>query len=257
MALKGSFDHPDDAPEFLRDHVVEKEGKWVLDVEGYVSKETLDSFRTNNRQLKNEGDKLKKDLELLHKQFTDTETRYAGVDPEEYRAMKAAPTDVQKQIAEAEARLKASYEKTYGEQFAREQARTKEAEAKFHHALIANEVALAAPGVGVQETALEDLQTRASRVFRVTEGKVVPFRGEDPLYSEKEPSQFLSMKEWLGGLQKEYPHYFKPSAGGGAGGGLGGRSQNGRPVIPASDQRAFIARLEDIASGKVEVDLNA
>jgi hypothetical protein len=247
------YDSQDDAPEPLREHLVEKDGKWILDVEGYVTKDMLNEFRTNNRALNRDKEKLQKDYEALQTEHAEFQGKYKDIDPDEYKSLKAAPTDIQKQITEVEARLAKKYEGMFAER----DAVAKANEMKFHHALISNEVAMAAPKVGIHETALEDLQTRASRVFRVTEGKVVPFQGEDPIYSDREPSRFLSMEEWLGGLSKTYPHYFKSSSGGGANNGLGGQSRNGRNVVAASDSKAFLQNLEKIARGEVEVDMSA
>ena len=89
------------------------------------------------------------------------------------------------------------------------------------------------------------------------DGKPVPFEGDNPRYSEKEPSKLLGMEEWLGTMMREFPHYAKPSSGGGAVGGIGGRIHNGRMVIPASDSTAFIANLDKIAKGEIEVDMSA
>jgi hypothetical protein len=253
MALKGSFDRQEDVPEFLREHAVEHDGRWVLEVEGFASKPIIDEMRASNRTMKTENDTLKKDLDVLKTQFTDVQTRYKDVDLDEYKLLKAAPTDVQKEIAAAEKRWQAKLEEQVGE----ERKRREVAEQRYQQEQIGNEVAKYLPKVGAWESALDDLKGHAIKTFKMIDGKTVPFDGDTPRYSEKEPSKLLGMEEWLGTMMREYPHYAKPSSGGGAAGGIGGRIHNGRMVIPGSDSKAFIANLEKIAKGEVEVDLSA
>src|ERR1043166_2261184 len=104
MAVRGIYEKPDDAPEALREHLIQKDNRYLLDVEGFVTKDTLDEFRTTNRTLNREREKLQKDLEGMQAQLNDVQTRYKDVDPDEYRSLKSAPGDLQKQIAEAETR---------------------------------------------------------------------------------------------------------------------------------------------------------
>jgi hypothetical protein len=257
MALKGIYDAQDDIPAPLREYALEKEGKWVLDVEGYVTKDTLDSFRTNNRKLNNDNEKLKKDLEALQTSLVEVQTKFKDIDPDEYKALKTAPSDIQKQIAEAEGRIKHTYEQTYGARFAEFEARAKEAEQKLHMETIKAEIAKWAPKVGVRDTAIEDIQRRAIETFQILDGKPVPMQGTEPRYSEKSPSKYMEPEEWISSLVPTHPHYFEASSGGGATGGLGGRSMNGHRVIAASDKRSFLNNLEAIAKGTVEVDLEA
>lgn len=257
MALKGIYDSLEDAPEPLREHLVQKDKKFVLDVEGYATKDTLDEFRSNNRNLNRERDQLKKDIETMQAQLAEVQTRYKDVDPDEYKSLKAAPTDVQKQIAEAEGRIKHTYEQTYGARFAEFEARAKEAEQKLNTEKIKAEVAKWAPKVGVEDTAIDDVQRRAIEVFQILDGTPVPMQGTEPRYSEKSPSKYMDPEEWITTLIPTHPHYFKPSSGGGTSGGVGGRSMNGRPMVAASDSKAFLANLEQIATGKIEVDMNA
>jgi hypothetical protein len=260
MALRGIYDRLEDAPEGLREHLVHKENKYVLDVEGYATKEVLDEFRGTNRELKRTNEKLVKDFEGLQAQFGDLQARYKDVDPEEYRTLKASPTDVQKQIAEAEGRIKHTYEQTYGAKFAEYETRAKEAEQRLHTEKIKTEIAneaLSKPQLGVRKTSLRNLQRDALEVFQIIDDRPVPTRNGEPLYSEKSPSQYMSMEEWITAQASVNPDYFENSSGGGATGGLNGRTVNGRRVIAASDTRAWNANLKEIAEGKVEVDMNA
>ena len=241
--LKSLYDTLDAIPEILREHAQEKDGKFVLDIEGMIQRKDLDEWRTNNRNLKRE-------LDTLKPQLADLQEKYKDIDLEDYARVKAGTGDVQKQIADVEKRLKAQFDTNV----AQERSARAAAEAKFHLAQISNAVTLIAPKVGIQDTAIEDVQARAMRTFSMVDGAMVAMKGDEPIYSEKEPAKLLSIEEWAGGLAKDFPHYFKSSSGGGAGGGAGGRRMNGQQVIPMSDQKSFLANLEKIAKGEVHVD---
>jgi hypothetical protein len=252
MALKGMYDRPDDIPEYLREHATEQNGRWVLEVEGYASKPIIDEMRQNNRVMRTENDTLKKDLETIRAQFGEWQTRYKDIDPDEYKILKAAPTDVQKEIAAAEKRWHAKFDEELG----KERKLREAAELRTQQEQIGNEIAKYAPKAGAEESAIEDIQRRAIGVFKIIDGKPVAFDGENPRYSEKEPSKLLPITEWVDKTLMDYPHYAKRSSGAGAGGGFP-RGLNGHQVIPASDNRAFIQNLERIAKGEVEVDLSS
>jgi hypothetical protein len=257
MALKAIYESIDDVLEPLREHVVEKDGKFVLDVDGYVAKDTLNQFRTNNRVLNREKEQLQKDLEMAQAQLTEVQAKYKDIDLDEYKTLKDAPTDIQRQLAESEARLKMTYDKNYGERIAQLEADNKAKEQKFQMEKIKSEVARLGPGLGVKTTSIHNLQRDAAEVFAIIDDQPVPLHKGEPLYSEKSPSRFMDMAEWIPTQVPVNPDYFESSSGGGANGGLGGVSRNGHRVIPASDSRAILNNLEAVASGKMEVDLSA
>jgi hypothetical protein len=252
MALKGMYARQEDIPDLLREHAVEHNGQWVLEVEGYASKPIIDEMRANNRTMRTENETLKADLAKAQGAFGEFQKKFEGIDPEEYKILKAAPTDVQKEIAAAEKRWHARLE----EQVGAERKLREAAELKFQQEQIGNEVAKYAPKAGAEDTAIEDIQRRAIGHFRIVDGKPVAFDGDTPLYSEKEPSKLLTITEWVDKTLIDFPHYAKRSSGAGVGGGIQ-RGLNGRPVIPASDNKAFIQNLERIAKGEIEVDISA
>ena len=73
MPLKFKFKTKDEIPADHLPLYAEREGGWVLDVEGAVDKSKLDEFRHTNVSLLKERDELKK--------------RYEGIDPEEVRQL--------------------------------------------------------------------------------------------------------------------------------------------------------------------------
>ena len=71
MALK--FKTKDEIPAEHLSLYAERDGGWVLDVDGAADKSKLDEFRTTNVSLLKERDELKK--------------RFEGIDPEEVRKL--------------------------------------------------------------------------------------------------------------------------------------------------------------------------
>jgi hypothetical protein len=88
MALKFKHNSRDEIPEAQSSLYVEREGAWVLDVEGAADKAKLDEFRGNNIALSNELSELKQ--------------RFDGIDPAEVRKL----ADEKRKLEEA-AQLKA------------------------------------------------------------------------------------------------------------------------------------------------------
>ena len=73
MALKFKFKSKDEIPAELLSLYAEREGAWVLDVDGAVEKTKLDEFRNTNVALLKERDELKK--------------RFEWIDPDEVRTL--------------------------------------------------------------------------------------------------------------------------------------------------------------------------
>ena len=79
MALKFKFKTKDEIPAEHLPLYAERDGGWVLDVDGAVEKTRLDEFRTTNVSLIKERDDLKK--------------RFDGIDPDEGRRLMAGSDD--------------------------------------------------------------------------------------------------------------------------------------------------------------------
>jgi hypothetical protein len=73
MALKFKIKSKDEVPAEQQSLYVERDGVWLLDVEGAVDKSKLDEFRTTNVSLLKERDELKK--------------RFEDIDPDEVRKL--------------------------------------------------------------------------------------------------------------------------------------------------------------------------
>src|SRR3974390_2622258 len=73
MALKYKFKSKDEIPAEQQALYVERDGAWMLDVEGAVEKAKLDEFRANNIALSN--------------QLAEHKKRFDGIDPDEVRKL--------------------------------------------------------------------------------------------------------------------------------------------------------------------------
>src|SRR5512142_1751248 len=73
MALKFKIKAKDEIPADQQALYVEREGAWVLDVDGAVDRSKLDEFRANNIALSN--------------QLAEQKKRFEGIDPEQVRKL--------------------------------------------------------------------------------------------------------------------------------------------------------------------------
>ncbi len=192
----------------------EREGAWVLDVEGAVDKAKLDEFRTTNVALLKERDELKQ--------------RFEGIDPDADRQLAA-----EKQHLDEERQLKA------GEVEKVIEARSKALKADFdkqHSAIVSERDALkarlsavqidqaavaAATKRGLRPTALADLTARARGVFKLVSGLPAAFEPDgNTVRVGKDGLSPMTLEEWVDALVSDAPHLFEPNSGGGGPGGL-------------------------------------
>src|SRR3974377_1712578 len=73
MALKYKFKSKDEIPADQQALYVERDGAWLLDVDGAADKAKLDEFRANNITLAN--------------QLAETKKRFEGIDPDQVRKL--------------------------------------------------------------------------------------------------------------------------------------------------------------------------
>jgi hypothetical protein len=244
MTIKSTYAKLEDIPEAHRDLYVEKDGKFILPVEGMVSKDRLEEFRTNNVALK--------------KQVEDLTSKFDGIDPELFRELseKAEKERTKKLIAadkvdelvnERVNAAKAGFDK---------QLKTLDEDKRklgiqLEGLLIDNAVRDASAKSGVRAGAVDDVLLRARQVFKVVDGKAVAFDGDKQLFGAT--GDPLTVPEYISTkLSEAAPHLFEPSQGGGAKkaeGNSGGASGK----IGRGDEKGFLTNLADIASGKKQV----
>lgn len=244
MTLKAKVKTLEEIPEAARALYVEKDGEFYLPVEGMVTKEKLDEFRDTNIALKKQNEELN--------------TRFEGVDPDQYRELSAkAQKERDKKLIDrgevdviVNERLAAQKQGFDRERKALEESSNK-LNVQLEGLLIDNAVRDGAARCGVRPGAVDDVLLRARRVFKIIEGNAVAFEGEKQIFGTSgnpiTVAEYISEK-----LAPSAPHLFEDSKGSGARSAEGSSAAlNGK--IARTDNKSFLANIDDIAGGKKQV----
>lgn len=231
-----------------------EDGKFHLQVEGMAPKSRVDEFRDNNIALAEEVKTLKATME-----------KYKDLDPDKYREMQTKLTELtdkqlidegqlEEVLAQRTERMRVNYEaQTASQQAAMEeaQARAETSNAQLSTLLIENEITKYASDKGVRAPAIPDVIHRGKGMFKLEDGKAMPYDSAGkPIYG-KDGGAPLTIEEWMGGLVNDAPHLFEGSSGGGSGGSGKGTEKPGQ--ISFSDGAAMNNNLEAIAAGTINV----
>jgi len=258
--MKAVVEKIEDVPEPIRGEYEAKDGKFVLKVEGdhpVVADAARKAETVAEAKFRERNIAQAKELEAL-KATVET---FKGVDPAEYKSMKSRIDELERQgvrgsddvtkrvLAETAKAVEAAVAPIRAKLELAEKASV-EASAALTRKNLEARLREAGVKAGVdEEHAMEDFVARGLKVFQVKDGAILALKsdGVTPVFgSGSEP---LSPEEWAVGLQKEAPHLYKPSKGGGATGGAG--------TAPfkyiSSDPVEFGKNLEGIASGKVRI----
>lgn len=243
MTLKARIKSLDDVPEALREFYTEKDGGFVLAVEGVVPKDRLDEFRDTNID-------LKKQIDALTSKFGD-------IDPAKYRELIEKDQQqrekklidagkVEELLTERTSAMKADFEKQAN-------ALTKDRETltrQLEGLVIDNGIRDAAAKAGVRSTAIDDVLLRGRSIFRLQDGKAVPMEGDKPIFGKS--GDPMDIGEWVTSLTERAPHLFESSTSGGAPKGeqRGGVNPS---RIARDDSASFLGNIDAIAAGKVNV----
>lgn len=264
MALKAvlaSKADVDALPETLRGLYRESNGKFVLDAEGV---EDVTGLRTALDKERNNAGELDKALKALKAQFE-------GLDPAKAReALKQIESLEDKKLIEAgkidellaqrTERLRADHEsqvKAFNKQIDDLKGGTTKLTSQLSELLIDNAVRAAATKLGVQDTAVEDAVLSAKQLYQIRDGKPVPLRNDQIVFG-KDANSPMPIDEWLGGMTKDRPHWFKPSGGAGAppnGGKSGGGTGHVITADQARDPIAYRAARDAAAKAGVELQI--
>lgn len=236
-----SLDGVDEAVANL--YTKQGDGTYMLDVEGAAPKDKLDEFRTNNIKLLKEIDSLK--------------DKFGSIDLDQYqKLLDEHNQNRDKKLIEegkidelVEARV-AEMKKATERQISDLTGERDGLASQLSVLVVDNQLQTEAVKAGVLDTALPDVLARGRNVFRVENGKAVPYNGDDVVYG-KDGSTPMSMGEYLGNLAEDAPHLFKKSSGSGAGGGAGEGS--GATIVSNGDVIDFGNNLDKVASGAVKV----
>lgn len=244
MGLKAVLTSIEEAPEALRGLYVEKDGAFILPVEGMIpetqfneAKTKLSEFRNSNIQVLKERDQLKAQLDGFAKQ-------YEGVDLDEYRTLKEqtkklkgrgveSPDDIEAIIKKA---IKPMADKIESIEMERRKLQDALSEKAFDDLLSKSAI-----DSGVRLEAVEDAIYRAKRNFNFSDGKIIDKNNEE-----------ISPAEWFKtDLAVKAPHLFKPNTGSGV-----PATPDGNPPVKTLsniDPVEFGKNLEGIAKGKIRI----
>jgi len=200
MSLKYKYLKKDEVPGEHAALYIEKDGVFVLDVEGASDKAKLEEFRANNIKLQNdlkkfEGIDAEKAKELLKRQ----------VELDEQNLIKSG--DVTKIVESKIAPFRIELDKERDEK--------KQLRSQLDTFTLAQTLQTLGTKAGVRPSALPDLQARARGAFNVIDGQIVPVDAS------------MTLDGWLDALKADAPHLFAENSGGGASGnGSGGAGFN-------------------------------
>lgn len=218
--LKSVVDSLDDILEPLRPFYAEAEGgKFILQAEGMVTKETLDGFRERNLNITREKEKADADLakyrklgedpEALEREVTELRGIKGKVDTKDLIDKSGFNEAVERRTAEMKATLEGQNRalQQANEQLTRERD---EATTKYRNSMVDRAITDAAIRARVVNSAIPDVLTRArdagwtindkGKVVQLVEGEVAfGSNGADPLTPE----------EWINGhLAQTASHFF-------------------------------------------------
>ncbi|KVD71798.1 hypothetical protein WI89_00830 [Burkholderia ubonensis] len=247
MGLKAVVDSIEVVDEKYRDlYVKGDDGKFRLDAEGI---EDVSGLKT---ALQKERDTSKAAL----KRVSEFETRFAGIDPDQVRAIldRVANDEEAKLIAEGKIdqviekrteRLRADADKRVSDATAAAQAANERAN-RFSQRVLDDQIRAAAAKSGIHAHAVDDALFRGRSMFTLDENGHAVQLGEDgqPVLGKDGKTPF-SPAEWLDGMKEAAPHWFPASASGsGSGGGArGGAPTNlNRSTMTPKEKSEYIAK---------------
>lgn len=245
----------DALPENIRPLYIERNGSFALNIDGDPVNEwktKAAEFRDNNIGLLKQVDELRPLAE-----------RFKGVDPDEYRALKAErekitkklggkhSDDLEAMISEVSRAEAAALVKPLQESFASEQRRREEAERVSAASMLRENIAAVATKAGVNPAALHVVYRQAQDVFDYKDGAVIAKPGK---HHPDDPMKDLTPDAWIGQLARSDGYLFTSSTGGGTSPSPYGARGNGsaRELInPTPLEKGKHAA--EILSGKVVV----
>jgi hypothetical protein len=227
MALKFKCKSKDEVPVEQQGLYVERDGAWVLDVDGAVEKTKLDEFRANNITLSN--------------QLAEQKKRFDGIDPDQVRklteekerlellAQGHKPEEVEKIV---EGRLKTA-KAEWDKQFSALMTERDGLNARLTAIQIDQGVITVATKRRLRPTAIADITARARTVFRLVDGAPRAYEADGKTVRVgKDGMSPMTLEEWVDQQVAEAPHLFESNAGGGAAGDAsgGGSARGNRSV---------------------------
>jgi hypothetical protein len=224
MALKFKFKTKEEVPAESQSLYVERDGGWVLDVDGAVEKSKLDEFRANNITLSN--------------QLAEQKKRFEGIDPDEVKklaeekrkleeAQQLKGGEVEKVV---EGRLKTA-KTEWDKQFSAVAADRDALNSRLTAIQIDQGVISVATKKGLRPTAIPDITARARLVFRLIDGAPRAYEADgQTVRVGKDGITPVTLDEWVDQQVADAPHLFESNAGSGAANSGSGGAGNNRSV---------------------------
>jgi hypothetical protein len=247
MGLKAVVDSIEAVDEKYRDlYVKGDDGKFRLDAEGI---EDVSGLKT---ALQKERDTSKAAL----KRVSEFETRFAGIDPDQVRAIldRVANDAEAKLIAEGKIdeviekrteRLRADADKRVNDANDAVKAANERAN-RYSQRVLDDQIRAAAAKAGIHAHAVDDALFRGRSMFALDENGHAVQLGDDgqPVLGKDGKTPF-SPAEWLDSMKEAAPHWFPAgSSGSGSGGGQrgGGSANLYRSTMTPAEKSAYITK---------------
>jgi hypothetical protein len=224
MALKFKFKTKEEIPAESQSLYVERDGGWILDVDGVVDKSKLDEFRTNNIALTN--------------QLAEQKKRFEGIDPDEVKKL----AEEKRKLEEAQQLKGGEVEKVvdgrlktakteWDKQFNAVVAERDVLNSRLTAIQIDQGVITVATKKGLRPTAIPDITARARVVFKLVDGAPRAYEADgQTVRVGKDGITPMTLDEWVDQQVADAPHLFESNAGGGAAGNGSGGAGNNRSV---------------------------
>jgi hypothetical protein len=226
-------------PKDVQSAYVEKDGKYLLDIEGDEDVSGLKSALDKERNGRKAAEKLYKELK----------EQFEGLDPdvikdimskfdtdEDAKLIKAGKIDevVQRRVEMMRKEMEKEFKKR-DDATAKEKARAD----KFSSRVLENHIRQAATKAGIHQHAVDDAIFRGRSMFSLNEeGDAIVLDEGGNVKMGKDGKTPLSPVEWLESMKESAPHWYPSgSSGGGSQGNKGGT--NGAKVVKRSEYNAM------------------
>ncbi len=274
--MKASVISLDEIPEALRGEYEEKDGKFLLKLEGdpagFVTAAQLAEangkvveFRDRNTALLNEaavlaGVSKTEDLSLLKAKLATFE----GIDPKEYKELKEKIAELEKKGVKGADDLQVRITSGIGaaikplqEQIAKGQDELKKEREERVTAQVRVGEALLRQKIGDEfiklkgiPNAMDFIVTQAKNTFHVVDDEV---KARDTKFSTAKPGEPIGVDEWLAQAVKDYDFAFEASEGGGGRPPKYGDPKPGIKQLVDPTPQQLGEHCDEIAEGKLRV----
>jgi hypothetical protein len=232
MALKLKYKARDELPAEAAGLYVERDGAWVLDVEGGLVDPAV--VAEERRADKAKVEEFRANVVAVTRELEDLKKRFEGIDPEEVQKLAEEKQrlleEQQIKAGEVEKVVESRVKGLKGEWEKQVSSLTSERDA-LNTRLTAIQIDQGVVGVatrrGLRPTAIADITARARSVFKLVNGAPRAFEGDGATVRYgRDGVTPMSVEEWVDTQVSEAPHLFEANVGGGAsarssGGGQG------------------------------------